>query len=237
MRSPATIAAALLTCFASAACGPQSTEVSGAQSAYAQSATPRSTPAASHPRPVAEGSRYDYYILNLSWSPEFCYSHPTSEECPSHPGFVVHGLWPERNDGSYPEHCGDRPGPSDDYVWAGLMPTSYLAMHEWQTHGTCTPYAANDYFGLVRRAVESVKIPKEFTHTTQQIMEPPDAIIAAFARINTSFPDGGIVLSCGNNRLTAMEFCFDKGLSPIACSGLRTCRANNVKITPQISSQ
>jgi ribonuclease T2 len=117
------------------------------------------------------------------------------------------------------------------------MPTSYLAMHEWQTHGTCTPFAADDYFGLVRKAVESVKIPKEFTHTTQQSMEPPDAIVAAFARINTGFPGGSIVLSCGNNRLTAMEFCFDKNLSPIACSGLRTCRANNVKITPQTGGE
>jgi ribonuclease T2 len=236
MRSPLTFAATL-TCLALAACGPQNSEVSGAQYARAQSATSGPPRAAALPRPVAEGSQYDYYILNLSWSPEFCFTHPDNEQCPSHPGFVVHGLWPERNDGSYPEHCGDRPGPSDDHVWAGLMPTSYLAMHEWQTHGTCTPYAANDYFGLVRRAVESVKIPKEFTHTTQQSMEPPAAIVAAFARINTGFPGGSIVLSCGNNRLTAMEFCFDKSLSPIACSGLRTCRANNVKITPQMGSE
>jgi len=34
-----------------------------------------------------------------------------------------------------------------------------------------------------------------------------------------------------------MEFCFDKGLSPIVCSGLHSCRANNVKITPQIGGQ
>ena len=115
MRSPLTFAATL-TCLALAACGPQNSEVSGAQYARAQSATSGPPRAAALPRPVAEGSQYDYYILNLSWSPEFCFTHPDNEQCPSHPGFVVHGLWPERNDGSYPEHCGDRPGPSDDHV-------------------------------------------------------------------------------------------------------------------------
>src|SRR4051794_23467005 len=85
--------------------------------------------------PVFTGQPYDFYILNLSWSPEFCFTHSESPECASHSGFVVHGLWPQNNDGSYPQHCSSRPGPSSDAEWQGLMPTASLAEHEWETHG------------------------------------------------------------------------------------------------------
>jgi ribonuclease T2 len=221
--------AASVLCAALCGCGPQSRGGDGP--------TPvRGAANAALPAPSADGAPYDFYLLNLSWSPEFCYSHPDSPECAAHPGFVVHGLWPQNTDGSYPEHCPSRPGPVSDQVWAGLMPTRPLAEHEWQTHGTCTPYAVDAYFSVVRRAYESVKIPAQFTSTTQQTMEPPTAIVDAFARINTGFPAGSIALSCGNNRLTAIEVCFDKKLQPMACSGIRTCRANNVKITPQASA-
>ena len=185
------------------------------------------------PAPSGSGQPYDFYLLNLSWSPEFCVTHPGSPECATHPGFVVHGLWPQNNDGSYPEHCGNRPGPTADQVWTGLMPTRSLALHEWQTHGTCTPYDADSYFGLVRKAYGEVKIPAAFTNTIQQTTEPPAAVIDAFSRINLGFPAGSIALSCGNNYLTAIEVCFDKNLAPTVCQGIRTCRANVVKITPQ----
>jgi ribonuclease T2 len=184
------------------------------------------------PAPAASSS-YDYYILTLSWSPEFCLTHSDNPQCVSHPGFVVHGLWPERNDGSYPQNCGNAPGPTSDAVWSGILPTRALAMHEWQTHGTCTPYDADSYFKLVRQAWQSVKIPEEFTAAAPPPMQPPAQIIEAFARINLNMPAGAIVLSCGNNHLTAMEICFDKKLQPIACAGIRTCHANAVKITPR----
>ena len=84
------------------------------------------------PAPTGAGQPYDFYLLNLSWSPEFCDTHRDSPECAAHPGFVVHGLWPQNNDGTYPEHCPSRPGPTSDADWQGLLPTASLAQHEWQ---------------------------------------------------------------------------------------------------------
>jgi ribonuclease T2 len=55
---------------------------------------------------------FDYYLLTLSWSPEFCHSpaHAEKPECQSgHNGFVLHGLWPQYAQG-YPEHCSNAPG-------------------------------------------------------------------------------------------------------------------------------
>src|SRR5271168_3146820 len=48
---------------------------------------------------------FDYYLLNLSWSPEFCATHPTATECAQHPAFVLHGLWPQNTAGPFPQHC------------------------------------------------------------------------------------------------------------------------------------
>jgi ribonuclease T2 len=211
---------------ASTGCGPNPTGTTG----------PDSQPQAvrdSAPAPTAQGQPYDFYLLNLSWSPEFCYTHPDSPECAAHPGFVVHGLWPQRNDGSYPQNCGSRPGPTSDAAWQGLMPTASLAQHEWQTHGTCTSYDSDTYFGLIRKAFNEVHIPAVFSGPTQPRMEPPAAILADFTAANPSFPASSFALSCGNNYLTAIEACFDKNLHPTACSNVRSCRANNVKITPR----
>ena len=44
---------------------------------------------------------------------------------------------------------------------------------------------------------------------------------------------GSFALSCGNNRLTAVEICLTKDLRPETCEGVRSCRANVVKVTPQ----
>ena len=182
----------------------------------------------------AAGNGFDFYLLNLSWSPEFCATHPASEECAAHPGFIVHGLWPQDADGSYPQHCGSRPGPSSAEAYADVIPNAGLVRHEWETHGTCTAYDADTYFGVVRKAFHEVKIPALLTGTDHELRMPPGAIVDAFAAANPAFPAGSIAVSCGNNRLTAVEVCLAKDLRPEACSGVRSCRAIVVKVTPQL---
>merc|ERR1711916_239596 len=67
------------------------------------------------------------------------------------PSFVLHGLWPNNDDGSYPSNC----NPRDRFSWTALEPImSELAVtwpdlqhpgknasgfwqHEWSKHGTC----------------------------------------------------------------------------------------------------
>jgi ribonuclease T2 len=191
-----------------------------------------SNPRFAAPAPTATGQPYDFYLLNLSWSPEYCVTNAGAAECTQHLGFVVHGLWPQNNDGTYPQNCGTRPGPTDA-DWQGLMPTAALALHEWVTHGTCTPYDAPTYFGLIRKAFGEVKIPADFTANTQPASEPPAAIIGDFAAANSNFPQASIAVSCGNNALTAMEFCLDKNLNPEACQSVKPCGANTVKIPPR----
>ena len=83
------------------------------------------------------------------------------------------------------------------------------------------------------RAFHSLTIPDFFKTLDHEVLLKPAEILGKFAEANPSFPEGSIVLSCGNNRLTAIEACLAKDdLKPIACQGLRGCRAQVVRITP-----
>ena len=181
----------------------------------------------------AQPGDFDFYLLNLSWSPEFCTTHPSSPECASHPGFVVHGLWPQNDSGQYPENCSNAPGPANPQSDTDLMPTASLVEHEWKTHGTCTGLAADAYFRTVRKAYHSVKLPTDLGNRDPNHLVSPNAILDEFRAANPGFPAQSFALSCGNNQLTAVESCFTKDLQPEACQGIRTCRASVIRITPQ----
>ena len=177
---------------------------------------------------------FDFYLFNLSWSPEFCATHVASAECASRPGFVVPGLWPQNNDGTYPEDCDNPTLPTNPAAYLNLMPTVELIEHEWKTHGTCSGLGPDAYFSDVRTALQQIEIPTLFAASrTPPASIAPTALLADFSRTNPNFPAGSFALSCGNNYLTAVEVCFDKDLNPIACRAIRTCHANVIKIAPR----
>ncbi len=80
---------------------------------------------------------FDYYLLTLSWAPEFCATHAgnaSSSACDPgrHFGFVVHGLWPENNNGSYPQDCAPAQPVAQQTVqhMLAIMPARGLIQHE-----------------------------------------------------------------------------------------------------------
>ena len=106
------------------------------------------------PQEQVPPGQFDFYLLNLSWSPEFCATHPDSPECGRHLGFVVHGLWPQDANGDYPQHCSDARGPGDPQADTDIMPRASLVEHEWQTHGTCSGLGGDDYFAEMHKHME-----------------------------------------------------------------------------------
>jgi ribonuclease T2 len=192
----------------------------------------QTTPADNEASTATIQQNFDFYLLNLSWSPEFCHSHPNKPECTQHLGFVLHGLWPQNTIGRYPEHCSDDSGPQNPAAYSDLYPDPGLLHHEWQVHGTCSGLAPDAFFNLARQALHSVTIPTELTSLTQQTSMPPADILGLFSKSNPSFPPDSLALSCGNNYLTAIEVCMSKTLQPISCGTLRSCRANTVRIAP-----
>jgi ribonuclease T2 len=176
---------------------------------------------------------FDYYLLTLSWSPEFCHGHPEKPECQSgHHGFVLHGLWPQYAGGGYPENCSTARGLSNPAEMADLMPDAGLVAHEWSTHGTCSGLEAENYFQLLRQAFTSVKVPSRFAAPPESFSIPPQEVKNEFVQSNPNFSTVDMAVSCGNNYLTAVSMCMSKDLKPMACQNLRDCRANVIRVPP-----
>lgn len=182
---------------------------------------------------------FDFYLLNLSWAPEFCSTHTSSRsssECdPSrHYGFIVHGLWPENEDGSYPQNCAPAQPVAQPIVQQSLplMPDRGLIQHEWATHGTCSGLASADYFAAIRKAYEKVQVPQEFRATTQQQSIRPVEIEQKFAAGNHA-PKDAFRVSCSQGEMVAVEVCMTKDLQFRQCGpGVRDCQSPQVLLRP-----
>ncbi len=187
-----------------------------------------------HRRHSAGGMAFSYYLLTLSWSPEYCHGHSTDEQCTAgkHYGFVVHGLWPEYQSGGGPENCGQQPGLANPSSMLDIMPSLHLIQHEWTTHGTCSGLDANSYFGSIRKAFTATRIPAQFTGTSQQLTLSPSQIEGAFQAANPGIPKGGMMVTCPSNYLQGVEICLDKGLNHIACPAPRDCKAQSINVPP-----
>src|SRR5947209_6423238 len=79
---------------------------------------------------------FDYYLLALSWAPDFCDQHPDkrdTRECApgTRSGFVVHGLWPQFESGLGPMSCdGPALDRESEQIALQFMPDAGLAQHE-----------------------------------------------------------------------------------------------------------
>ena len=186
---------------------------------------------------------FDYYLLSLSWSPAFCLQSPGAAECSGarRYGFIVHGLWPQYERG-WPEHCADA-GPLPDAVAdriADLMPARGLVFHEWSTHGACSGLDPADYFDVVRRAYESVRLPVSFTGAAAAapVERATTAIVRDFLEANPRLPPRSVVATCsgqGVPRLREVHVCLTRELAPRECppDALReACRADSVIVPP-----
>lgn len=176
--------------------------------------------------------QFDYYLLTLSWAPEFCHSHGASPECQGqHFGFVVHGLWPQYVNG-YPESCSNEPGLADPSAMTDIMPDPSLVAHEWAKHGTCSGLKADGYFKAVRQAFTSIHVPAKLSAPSEQLLITPAEVKDAFVQANPQLRREDMTVSCGNNYLTAVSVCMTKELQPTACQNLRDCRGNKIKVPP-----
>lgn len=185
---------------------------------------------ASSPQPQP-AANFDYYLLTLSWSPEYCHGHGNSPQCSGdHPGFVVHGLWPQFNSGQWPSDCSRAAGLADPSTMLDIMPDPRLIAHEWAKHGTCSGLTANQYFALVRQAYDSIKVPASLVSPSRTATRSTSDIKHLFSEANPAISADDMAVSCHNRYLSAVEFCLSKELRPIACQAVRDCNARAVRI-------
>lgn len=179
---------------------------------------------------------FDYYLFVLSWSPEFCYApqHRSEPECREHKAFVVHGLWPQSAHGGRLEDCtSSQAAPTDTSPVEGIMPSNVIE-HEWQAHGTCSGLSGNDYFALIRKVSDSIKIPGRYQHPTQSFTERGSELKKDFEQANPQLADGDIAVQVRHGYLNQVEICISKSANPapIACSNVNDEGQGTFKVAP-----
>jgi ribonuclease T2 len=186
----------------------------------------------------ANAGQFDYYLLALSWAPNYCAGHPNdhSSECRigGHTAFVLHGLWPQANSGPPPMSCSTAPPVAAATVdhMLNFMPTRGLIQHEWQKHGTCSGLSPQDYFARVEHAFRSVHVPEQYPRLDhQQRFHVPD-LEKSFADANHT-PPSAFRISCHAGELVSLEVCMDKNLQFQSCTqSVRECPVNQVDMRP-----
>jgi ribonuclease T2 len=170
---------------------------------------------------------FDYYLVSLSWSPAYCVSHPQDQrQCGGRGfGFVLHGLWPQKSAGGYPEECVGKAGPSATAVQRALafMPSEKLIKHEWQKHGTCSGLSGDEYLALADRAFGSIQIPAGFQAPDRVRDLSADQIVAEFVAANPGLPKDSLSLRCSGKELEEVRVCVSTELKPSTCGkGVRS---------------
>jgi ribonuclease T2 len=183
---------------------------------------------------------FSYYMLVLSYAPDFCAEpggNKDNRECGAGRklGFIVHGMWPQGENSRGAENCGGSPV-SQAIVQATLsyIPIPSLIQHEWTTHGTCSGLSAADFFAALRHARDSVKVPPGLNQPSQTLQLSPAQVESKLAAANPSFPAAAFRTSCYRDaELQEVRVCLNKDLSPRACgASAGECRASSVTMLP-----
>lgn len=192
----------------------------------------------------AEGERpgeFDYYVLSLSWSPNWCALEGDARDSPQcdareDHGWILHGLWPQFEKG-FPSYCNTSERNPPRSMTAGMsdiMGTSGLAWHQWKKHGRCTGLDASDYFALSREAYKRITRPKIFRKLEDPVRLPAAVVEEAFLSENHDLLADGITITCRDNHIQEARICLTRDLTPRRCGSdvLRDCTATSALFTP-----
>ncbi|MEO9781566.1 MAG: ribonuclease T2 [Sedimentitalea sp.] len=184
---------------------------------------------------------FDYYVLSLSWSPNWCAvtgDAQGSDQCDARHdhGWIMHGLWPQFHRG-YPSHCRtvERP-PSRGMTaeMADIMGTSGLAWHQWKKHGTCSGLSAAEYYALSREAYGLVNRPEVFRKLDKTVKLPASVVEDAFIKANPDWDRNMLTITCKDGHIQEARLCLSRDLDPVPCGQdvIRDCRMNNAVFAP-----
>lgn len=168
--------------------------------------------------------KFDYYVLSLSWSPNWCAIEGDtrgSDQCDERHdhGWILHGLWPQYENG-YPAYCQTaKRAPSRRMTaqMADIMGTSGLAWHQWKKHGTCSNLEAREYYEMSRTAYNRINRPEILRRLNKQVRIAPRVIEEAFLKANPVLQPDQITITCKQGYIQEARVCLDKSLAPRSC--------------------
>jgi ribonuclease T2 len=168
--------------------------------------------------------KFDFYVLALSWSPDYCAAKGAQDpqQCGQGKqlGFVLHGLWPQYNQG-WPADCTNEAfDRSMQQQFPGLYPSAKLYTHEWEKHGTCSGLSQEGYHQLSADMKAAVVIPDRYQQPTKPFRTTAQALKDDFVTTNPGMSVESVAPSCsGSGRfLQEVLVCRTKDGAPGTCS-------------------
>ncbi len=196
------------------------------------------SPAFAEGEPAGE---FDYYVMALSWSPNWCAIEgdaKRSEQCDrgSNHGWIMHGLWPQFERG-WPSYCNSRawnPTHAETRAMRDIMATGGLAWHQWKKHGRCTGLSSQDYFKLTREAYALITRPPVFRKLDETVKLPARVVEDAFMEANPTLKPDQITITCKSNHIQEARICLTKELQFRTCGEdvIRDCTARRAIFDP-----
>lgn len=187
----------------------------------------------------ADGERagdFDYYVMSLSWSPTWCAlegDRRRSPQCQDDAdfGWVLHGLWPQ-NENGWPSYCvtdARNPSRTDTAEQAGLFGSAGNAWHQWNKHGRCSGLTAADFYDLAREAYWRIERPAIFRKLQAPVRLPATVVEEAFLEANPGMSPDQITITCKAGRIQEARVCMTRSLELQNCAPdiARDCRSNN----------
>ena len=216
-----------------ASAAPQSAPDTRESAPSFQEDTPRPTAIANTPFQTTDNNSvptaypmkaFDYFVLSLSWSPDYCAANGSQDpqQCAigKKLGFVLHGLWPQNMVG-YPSSCStEKLTAAVKSQFSGLYPNESLLDHEWEKHGTCTGLPPQQYLQLTRQLKQSVTIPDNFISPQSPFRTTSSKLIDAFSAANPDLPGTSLAVNCSDSGryLSELYVCFSRDGQPGPCS-------------------
>ncbi|SFD06517.1 ribonuclease T2 family protein [Tropicimonas isoalkanivorans] len=193
---------------------------------------------------VADGERagdFDYYVMALSWTPSYCATEGDAreaEQCdPARDlGWVLHGLWPQYEEG-WPSFCASaaaNPSRRQTAAMADIMGAPGLAWYQWKKHGRCSGLEATDYYALARRAYESVTPPPVLRKLSESVVLPAAVVEEAWLEANPELSADMVTVTCQSGRIMETRICLTRDLEPRACApdARRDCTLSRALLDP-----
>jgi ribonuclease T2 len=184
---------------------------------------------------------FDYYVMALSWSPNWCALEGDgrdSPQCDDGTGFgwVLHGLWPQYEDG-WPERCRTRfsePTRRQTEGMADIMGTSGLAWYQWNKHGVCSGLSPADFYALAREAYGRVTLPEVFMRLDEAVALPAGVVEEAFLRENPELTADGLTVTCRSGMIQEARVCLTRDLEFRDCGNdvARDCTLEDAIFEP-----
>lgn len=192
----------------------------------------------------AEGERagdFDYFVLSLSWSSAWCALEGDARDdpqCDDGRGltFVLHGLWPQYEDG-WPSYCRTTerdPTRAETAAMADIMGGAGPAFYQWKKHGRCAGLSAANYFRTARAAYDRVTVPGFLSEVSRRLQVPAEVIEAAFLEANPELARDQITITCKEGLIQEARICLTPDLEFRRCGEdvLRDCQLQDAVLEP-----